>query len=342
MRRTHFTRISAKVFTEKLFGEAMASKQSIVLPEAEDPRVVEAAVRIQKQGIADVTLLGNGDKILKLAKERGVAGQLKNINILDPETDTRVERYAIEMAKKRDHKGVTVEEAFTIMQRDTPIYGTMMVACGDADGMVSGACHTSADTIRPALQLIGNVDDSIVSSLMFMLLPDNVVVYADCALQVSPDAEELGIIAAASASTASAFGIEPHVAMLSFATGLSNTGPLVDKVRSAVSTAKSLVSPAVPVEGPLQYDAAVNREIALAKGAELRSDSNVLVFPDLNCGNITYKAVQQSTGCVVMGPILQGLRRPVNDLSRGCSVDDIVTTTAVTAVQALQCRAVAC
>eukprot|EP01059_Diplonema_ambulator_P005888 TRINITY_DN15669_c0_g1_i1.p1 TRINITY_DN15669_c0_g1~~TRINITY_DN15669_c0_g1_i1.p1 ORF type:complete len:343 (+),score=52.73 TRINITY_DN15669_c0_g1_i1:59-1087(+) len=333
MLRTRCLRISAKSFTDKLFGEAMAKRQSIVLPEGEDARVVEAAIKIQEQGIADVTVLGDADAVWRLARERGLG--LGAVRVIDPSKDMdNVERYAMEMERKRRHKGVTVEQAACLVQSDAPIYGTLMVACGDVDGMVSGACHTSADTIRPALQLIGNVENSIVSSLMFMLLEDQVVIYADCALQVSPNADELGAIAASSAHTAKAFGIDPHVALLSFATGFSNDGPLVQKVRSAAEKAKELLSSHnIPVFGPLQYDAAVNKKIAAAKGENLTNHSTVLVFPDLNCGNITYKAVQQSTGCVVMGPVLQGLRRPVNDLSRGCTVEDIISTTAVTALQ---------
>eukprot|EP01063_Lacrimia_lanifica_P032753 TRINITY_DN5651_c0_g2_i1.p1 TRINITY_DN5651_c0_g2~~TRINITY_DN5651_c0_g2_i1.p1 ORF type:complete len:373 (+),score=123.19 TRINITY_DN5651_c0_g2_i1:90-1208(+) len=337
--------IASAAFMDRLWGGARERPQRIVLPEGEDARVVDAACRIQREGLADVTILGDVDVVHAHVKAAG-AKLPEGLAVLDPrqEDPRRVEGYAEDMLAARrgkagDHE--TLEAACAALQSDAPLYATMMVRSGDQDGMVSGACHTSADTIRPALRLLGSVENQIVSSLMFMLLKERVVVYADCALQVAPDATQLGQIAAQSANTAAEFGVDPAIALLSFATGKSNDGPMVAHTREATRVASSLLtthelSGAPPIYGPVQYDAAVNPSIGKSKGCPLAADgATVLVFPDLNCGNITYKAVQQSTGCVVLGPILQGLTRPVNDLSRGSSVADIVNTVAVTAVQAI-------
>lgn len=261
------------------------------------------------------------------------------MEVVDPTTSTALERYVAEMVEARKHKGMTAEMARDQLQNGMS-YATMMVRCGDADGVVSGAAHTTADTVRPALQLLGGAGGSgkaLVSSVFFMMLPDRVLVYGDCAVNPNPTAEELAAIARTSAATAQAFGIDPRVAMLSYSTLGSGSGPLVEKVEKATEILRAS-APDLAVEGPIQYDAAVDPRVAqskVKKESRVAGKANVLVFPDLNTGNNTYKAVQQSTGGIAMGPVLQGLAKPVNDLSRGCTVDDVVNTVCITAVQAM-------
>ena len=325
--------IAPNVFHDRLLAEAKSKKKRIVLPEGEDTRILLAASEVEKRGIAEVLVLGNEQEIGRVLKSENI----QNVNILDP-TNAREQclKYAEDVYARRKDRGMSLEAAYELMQSDFPSFAAMMVAAGDMDGMVSGSTHTSADTIRSALQLIGTSEDqSTVSSLFFMLLGERVMVFSDCALQVSPDPKQLAEIASSSAKTASAFGVSPNVAFLSYATGDSNSGPKVSLVEEAVTHAKGKVHD-FPISGPLQYDAAVSPRVAKAKKADTDGESTILIFPDLNCGNITYKAVQQATGCIAMGPILQGLKRPVNDLSRGCTIEDIISTVAVTAVQAKQ------
>ena len=245
------------------------------------------------------------------------------------------ERFAEALHEYRKHKGMTELVALDLMQ-DVSYFGTMMVQLGEADGMVSGAAHTTQHTIRPALQFVKTKPGvSLVSSVFFMCLPDRVVVYGDCAINPDPDAEQLGQIAATSADTSRAFGIEPRVALLSYSSGTSGVGSDVDKVREATAFAKTL-RPETPFDGPLQYDAAVDVGTAAKKapGSPVAGQASVLIFPDLNTGNNTYKAVQRETGAIAVGPVLQGLNKPVNDLSRGCTVEDVINTVLITAIQA--------
>ena len=279
--------ITSESFLKRLWGCAQDTRQRIVLPEPGDPRVLAAACEVVRRGLADVTLIGNETTIRQsLQKASPNDPSHDAIHIVDNTTTPLRDNYAHTMCALRKHKNLTLPDAHTLLD-DPPVFATMMVASGDVDGMVSGAVHTSADTIRPALQFIGKPPGGIVSSLMFMLLAGRVVVYADCALQVSPNSEELARIAAASALTSSCFGIDPDVALLSYATGMSNDGPQVAHVREAVDIAAQLVKNDrvhVPVSGPLQYDAAFSVEIARQKGVTSEGARSVFVFPDLNCG----------------------------------------------------------
>ncbi|KAG0612694.1 hypothetical protein M758_6G046400 [Ceratodon purpureus] len=329
-------RMNSKLFQHNLFTRAKQQIQTIVLPEGEEPRTVQAAGTVMRRGLCNLILLGNREKIETLAKQFRV--DLSQVRIVDPRDSSETEKYAKNFYESRKHKGVTLEQAHNIVVEDVNYFGTCMVAAGDADGMVSGAVHTTANTVRPALQIIKTLPGiPVVSSVFFMCLPGKVLVYGDCAINSDPSSEELAAIAVASADTAAAFGITPRVAMLSYATGDSNKGPLIQKVIDATAIARKQ-RPELLIEGPLQYDAAVDPVIAKTKMKGVESNvagkATVLIFPDLNTGNNTYKAVQQATGAVAMGPLLQGLRKPVNDLSRGCTVPDIVTTIALTAVQA--------
>mmetsp|Transcript_10487 Transcript_10487/g.16403 ORF Transcript_10487/g.16403 Transcript_10487/m.16403 type:complete len:283 (+) Transcript_10487:286-1134(+) len=274
---------------------------------------------------------------MNLAKKHGV--NLDKASIVNPATANDFHYMVDKLVELRKHKGVTKEYATNIMEQDPTWYGTMMMLEGKADGMVSGAIHTTADTMRPALQLIKTEPGiNLVSSVFFMLLPDHVYVFGDCAINVDPNSEELAQIAISSAKTAQAFGINPRVAMLSYATGQSNQGPMIDKVRQATQKVKDEMSE-IHIEGPMQFDAAVDAEVAKVKvkdgTSEVAGKATVCIFPDLNTGNNTYKAVQQAARCVAIGPIMQGLRKPVNDLSRGCTVQDIVSTVVITCVQAI-------
>ena len=285
--------------------------------------------------IRDSTLLGRREDIERVLREQAIALDLSQVQIIDPATSPLLQTYATTYYELRRHKGMTLDTAQDCLM-DGAYYGTMMVYLGHADGMVSGAIHTTQHTIRPALQFIKTQPGcSVVSSVFFMCLNDTVVVYGDCAVNPDPTAEELAEIAISSADTARHFGVEPRVALLSYSTGESGAGEEVDKVRSAVSLARAR-RPDLALEGPIQYDAAVDEEVAALKmpGSAVAGHATVFVFPDLNTGNNTYKAVQRESGAIAIGPILQGLRKPVNDLSRGCSVEDIINTVVITALQA--------
>ncbi|HYO36231.1 MAG TPA: phosphate acetyltransferase, partial [Geodermatophilus sp.] len=298
-----------------------------------DERVLRAAERLQRRGVVDLTLLGDAAEVRAAAARAGV--DVGAARLLDPCEPGLRERLALEYARRRAHRGVTMDAARDVVV-DVSYAGTLMVALGMADGMVSGATHTTAQTIRPALELVKTVEGvSIVSSVFFMCLADRVLVYGDCAVNVHPDAAQLAEIAVTSAQTAARFGVEPRVAMLSYSTGASGSGEDVDRVRTATDMVRER-APELSVEGPIQYDAAVDAGVARTKlpGSDVAGRATVFVFPDLNTGNNTYKAVQRSAGAVAVGPVLQGLRAPVNDLSRGATVQDIVNTVAITAIQA--------
>ncbi len=325
--------VTPLMFEQQLMSRARAANAHIVLPEGNDDRILDAAARIMDRGVARLTILGDPKEIAARAERLGLA--LGDSILLSPNDPEHVERYAERYQQLRAHKGVTMEMARDIVT-DVSYFGTMMVLLGEADGMVSGACHTTAHTIRPALEVVKTLENvSVVSSVFLMCLSDQVLVYGDCAVNPDPSAEQLADIALSSAATAAAFGIEPRVAMLSYSTGASGTGADVDKVRLATELLR-VRAPHLPVEGPIQYDAAVDAAVAATKlkGSAVAGHATVLIFPDLNTGNNTYKAVQRSAGAVAIGPVLQGLRRPVNDLSRGALVRDIVNTIAITAIQA--------
>lgn len=325
-------------FLHELVETARADRKNIVLPEGEDPRILRAAEMIHRRNFCDLTVLGDPGRIAQLCQTEGIALDFteEGLDLVDFERDERLRhRYADEYVRLRTHKGVTKETALERML-DGSYFGTMMVQTGDVDGMVSGAAHTTANTIRPALEFVKTAEGvRTVSSVFFMLLEDRVLVYGDCAVIPNPDAHQLADIALASARTARQFGVEPKVAMLSYSTGGSGSGADVETVREATRLVRGM-RPDFEVEGPIQYDAAVDASIAASKlpGSAVAGQATVFVFPDLNTGNNTYKAVQQSAGAVAVGPVLQGLRKPVNDLSRGCTVDDIVNTVAITAIQA--------
>jgi len=323
------------MFIYNLVQKARADRRHIVLPEGDEPRILKAAVELLERGVVDITLLGSRENIQQSLRNHGISLDIAHVNIVDPATSPLLDKYAQRYFEMRRHRGVTLETARDTLL-DSAYYGTMMVQEGHADGMVSGAVHTTQHTIRPALQFIKTRPGcSIVSSIFFMCLEEGVVVYGDCAVNPDPTAQELAEIAISSADTARDFGIEPKVALLSYSTGESGVGEEVDKVREAARLAKTL-KPEIAIEGPIQYDAAVDEEVAALKmpGSAVAGHATVFVFPDLNTGNNTYKAVQRETGAIAIGPILQGLRKPVNDLSRGCTVDDIVNTVVITAIQA--------
>ncbi|NUL47651.1 phosphate acetyltransferase [Cellulosimicrobium funkei] len=323
-------------FLHSLIERARADRKSIVLPEGEDPRILRAAEILRRRDVCELVVLGREAAIREVAAREGLdLTGLTGLRIVDPADSPERERYAEEYARLRAHRGIDLDRARDIMTEGA-YFGTMMVQLGDVDGMVSGAAHTTANTIRPALEFVKTRPGvSIVSSVFFMLLPDRALVYGDCAVNPDPDAEQLADIAVASATTAHQFGVDPRVAMLSYSTGGSGSGDSVDKVRTATELVRA-GHPGLKVDGPLQYDAAVNASVAASKmpESEVAGQATVFIFPDLNTGNNTYKAVQQSSGAVAVGPVLQGLNRPVNDLSRGCTVDDIVNTVAITAIQA--------
>nr|CCA22775.1 phosphate acetyltransferase putative [Albugo laibachii Nc14] len=335
---------SPKQFEHILYIKARQSHRHIVLPEGNDDRILRAADEILRSNLAKLTILGDVHEIQLQAKTLGL--DLSSATLINPVDSEHLERYIDRYLFLRRHKGVVKDMARDVVI-DATYFGTMMVEMGDADGMVSGAYHTTADTIRPALQLIKTFPDRpLVSSIFFMGLEDGVRIFGDCAVNANPSAEQLAQIAVTSAESAQAFGMHPRVAMLSYATGESNSGPNVDKVREATRIAQTL-RPDLDIFGPIQYDAAVDQAVAKQKIKTLTAQServgghaNVLIFPDLNAGNNTYKAVQQATRCIAIGPMLQGLRKPVNDLSRGASVKDIVTTVAITAIQAHQMQSV--
>ncbi len=325
--------VTPLMFEQQLFTEARAAGAHIVLPEGSDDRILDAADRILHRDAARLTILGDPDAIRQRAGTLGL--DLERAQLISPSDPEHVERFAAEYARLRAAKGVTMDMARDRVQ-DVSYFGTMMVLLGEADGMVSGAAHTTAHTIRPALEVIKTMPDvSIVSSVFLMCLADRVLVYGDCAVNPEPTAPQLADIAISSALTARQFGVEPRVAMLSYSTGSSGSGADVEKVRAATELVRQR-APELPVEGPIQYDAAVDPDVAASKlkGSPVAGRATVLVFPDLNTGNNTYKAVQRSAGALAIGPVLQGLRRPVNDLSRGALVRDIVNTIAITAIQA--------
>ena len=327
------TVVTPLMFEYGLVERARSNRRRIVLPEGDDDRVLRAAEILQRRDVCDLVVLGPAAAVRELASREGV--DLTGIELVDPADSPDLERYAQEYARLRAHKGVDAERAREVMQEGA-YFGTMMVHLGDADGMVSGAAHTTANTIRPALEFVKTKEGvGVVSSVFFMLLEDRVLVYGDCAVNPNPNAEQLADIAKASAQTARAFGVDPRVAMLSYSTGSSGSGEDVERVTEATRLVQA-EEPDFPVEGPIQYDAAVDASIAQKKlpGSEVAGHATVFVFPDLNTGNNTYKAVQQSAGAVAVGPVLQGLRKPVNDLSRGTTVEDIVNTVAITAIQA--------
>ena len=326
------TKLSPPAFRYQLIQKARSGVKRIVLPEGDEPRTVRAAVICEEKGIARCVLLGKRESIEAVAAAQGVTLPA-SIEILDP--DAIRDRYVAPMVELRKAKGLTAQQAEALLE-DTVMLGTMMLAEDEVDGLVSGAVHTTASTVRPALQLIKTAPgSSIVSSVFFMLMPDQVLVYGDCAINPEPTAEQLAEIAKQSADSATAFGIAPKVAMISYSTGRSGVGEDVDKVRTATEIAHEKY-PDLVLDGPLQYDAASVVEVGQQKApnSPVAGQATVFVFPDLNTGNTTYKAVQRSANVVSVGPMLQGLRKPVNDLSRGALVDDIVFTIALTAIQA--------
>ena len=327
--------VTPLMFEYELVERARGQRRRIVLPEGEEERILHAADAVLLRGIADITLLGRPATIRARADQLGL--DISAARIVDPHDDELREQFALEYARLRAHKGVTVDAARDVVV-DVSYFGTMMVLLGLADGMVSGAVHTTAHTIRPAFEVIRTTPGvGVVSSVFFMCLRDRVLVYGDCAVIPDPTAEQLADIAISSAATAAQFGVEPRIAMLSYATGDSGEGADVDKVRKATALVRER-RPALSVDGPIQYDAAVDASVARTKlaGSEVAGRATIFVFPDLNTGNNTYKAVQRSAGAVAIGPVLQGLRRPVNDLSRGALVRDIVNTVAITALQAAE------
>ena len=323
------------MFEYKLFNIASNNKKTIVLPESNDDRILRAADIILKRDVANIILLGNEEEIKDRYGKLGL--NLDKSTIIDPDKSELMDKFIDSFYEMRKDKGLLREGAADAMAH-VNYFATMMVHLGYADGMVSGASHSTGDTIRPALQIIKTTSDvSLVSSVFFMCLKTKVLVYGDCAVNQDPDAKELAEIALSSAKTANAFGIEPKVALLSYSTGDSGSGADVDKVKEATKLVKEMCSD-YEFEGPIQYDAAINKDVAAKKlpNSKVAGEANVLIFPDLNTGNNTYKAVQRSSDAVAIGPILQGLNKPINDLSRGCLVEDIVNTVAITAIQAGQ------
>ena len=335
--KTKVSVVTPKMFEYRLIKRAQSRKQHIVLPEGEDERILQAAEILTRREVVDLTLLGNEkvirDKIAKLGL------QLDKVNIVDVPNNDKFEDYAQTYYELRKHKGLEMDNAHDIMS-ELSYFGTMMVYKGDADGMVSGAVHTTRNTLRPAFEFIKTKKGfSIISSVFFMCLPDRVLVYGDCAVNPDPNEDQLAEIAIASAQTAVTFNIQPIVAMLSYSTGDSGVGEDVEKVKEATKKAREMAKKYamdLKIEGPIQYDAAIDPGVAKAKlpRSDVAGRATVFIFPDLNTGNNTYKAVQRSAGAVAIGPVLQGLNRPVNDLSRGCTVTDIFNTVAITAIQA--------
>ncbi|MBI9110601.1 phosphate acetyltransferase [Maridesulfovibrio ferrireducens] len=331
---TKSDKVTPKMFEYKLVQKAKANKQIIVLPEGTAERVLRAADMLTRRGVADIVLLGKADEVGSKISALGL--DMHNVRILDPESSPQFESYCEIYFKLREHKGIRMSDARDRML-DPTYFGSMMVYTGDADGMVSGSVTTTAQTIRPAFEFIKTKPGaSIVSSVFLMCLKDRVLVFGDCAVNPNPNAEQLAEIALSSAQTARIFGVEPRIALLSYSTGQSGKGADVEKVKEAVRIAKER-APDLLIEGPLQYDAAIDPSVAKTKlpDSQVAGRATVFIFPDLNTGNNTYKAVQRSAEqSVAIGPILQGLNKPVNDLSRGCTVPDIVNTVAITAIQA--------
>ncbi len=325
--------LTPRMFQYNLLQRAKKDKKHIVLPEGEDPRILEAAVELKALDIVDITLLGKKDQIEKKALTLGL--DISNLAIINPAEAESFEAYATTFYELRKHKGVNMDMARDSMH-DVSYFGTMMVYKGHADGMVSGAVHTTQHTIRPALQFVKTKPGiGVVSSIFFMCLENRVSVFGDCAINPNPTAEQLAEIAISSAASAEAFGITAKIAMLSYSSGSSGQGEDVERVRRATAIVKEK-APQLRIEGPIQYDAAVDPLVGKSKlpDSEVAGQASVLIFPDLNTGNNTYKAVQRETGALAIGPVLQGLNKPVNDLSRGCTVDDVFNTVIVTAIQA--------
>lgn len=328
-------RITPGAFLYNLEELAGRKKMRIVLPEATEPRVLRAACKVLERDLADIILLGKPGAIKETARAHGIRLDWDKVKIIDPEISELTEKYARKIYELRKHKGINEAMAHDLAT-DGAYFGTMMVREGDADGMVSGAVHTTAHTIKPALQLIKTKPGrNFVTSTFFMALPDRVSAFADCAIVPNPDAEQLAEIAIQTADAAKTFGINPRVAMLSYSSGSSGKGADVEKVRKATELVKKQ-RPDILVEGPIQYDAAVDPEVGRKKmpDSPVAGRANVLIFPDLNTGNNTYKAVQRETGALAIGPMLLGLKKPVNDLSRGATVDDIYNTILLTSIQA--------
>ena len=331
------TVVTPLMFEYGLIERARADRRHIVLPEGDDDRILQAAATLLAREVADLTILGDEGAVRARAVELGV--DIAAATVVSPTDPALVERFAAEYARLRAHKGITLAQAADTVT-DVSYFGTMMVHLGLADGMVSGAAHTTAHTIRPSFEIIKTREGvDVVSSVFLMALADRVLVYGDCAVIPDPTSEQLADIAISSAATARQFGIEPRVAMLSYSTGESGSGADVDKVRAATALVHER-APELLVEGPIQYDAAADAAVAKAKlpESQVAGRATVFVFPDLNTGNNTYKAVQRSAGAVAIGPVLQGLNKPINDLSRGALVDDIVNTVAITAIQAQEAR----
>jgi len=329
-------RLSPPAFRYQLTELARQAKKRVVLPEGEEPRTIQAANICAERGIATPVLIGNPAEIRRVAESQGIVLS-DGVELVDPVTCR--EKYVAPMCELRKAKGLTEVVAREQLE-DAVVLGTMMLEQEEVDGLVSGAVHTTANTIRPALQLIKTAPGSnLVSSIFFMLLPDQVLVYGDCAINPDPNADQLADIAIQSADSAKAFGIDPRVAMISYSTGSSGQGSDVEKVREATKIAQER-RPDLIIDGPLQYDAAIMENVAKSKApnSPVAGKATVFVFPDLNTGNTTYKAVQRSANLISIGPMLQGMRKPVNDLSRGALVDDIVYTIALTAIQAKQLK----
>ncbi|MDT0203811.1 phosphate acetyltransferase [Nocardioides sp. AE5] len=327
------TAVTPLMFEHQLIDDAVAANKHIVLPEGEEERILRASDILLRRGVAELTLLGDPTTIRAKAAQVGV--DITGAQLLSPHDEDLVEEFAAVYHERRKHKGIDLDEAREQV-RDVSCFGTMMVELGRADGMVSGAVHTTAHTIRPALEVVKTQPGvSVVSSVFFMCLANQVLVYGDCAVNPDPTAEQLADIAISSAATAAAFGVEPRIAMLSYSTGSSGSGTDVEKVTKATALVREL-APDLLVEGPIQYDAAIDDAVAKTKlpDSPVAGDATVFIFPDLNTGNNTYKAVQRSANAVAIGPVLQGLNKPVNDLSRGATVRDIVNTVAITVLQA--------
>ena len=333
--QTHI--VTPKMFEYGLLQKARAHKQHIVLPEGEDERILRSAEILIRRDVVEITLLGNEQEIRKKITRLGL--RLEKANIIEMQDNSLIEEYVDTYFDLRKEKGITREIAYDVMS-DVSVFGTMMVYKGHADGLVSGAVHTTQATIRPAFEIIKTKPGiSVVSSVFFMCMSDRVLVYGDCAVNPDPSAQKLAEIAINSAQTARMFGIDPRVAMLSYSTGESGKGENVEKVREATRIAREIAAKSYPdlkLEGPIQYDAAIDPGVAKIKmpKSDVAGKATVFIFPDLNTGNNTYKAVQRSAGAVAVGPVLQGLNKPVNDLSRGCTISDIVNTVAITAIQA--------
>ncbi|GAA3523112.1 phosphate acetyltransferase [Corynebacterium pilbarense] len=325
--------MSPVVFERQLIEQAKANRKHVVLPEGEDDRILQAADQLLKQGVAELTILGDVDDINRRASDLGL--DLTGANLVNHLESELAEEFAAEFAELRKKKGVTIEEARETM-KDVSYFGTMMVHKGLADGMVSGAAHTTAHTIKPSFQIIKTAPGaSVVSSIFLMVMQDRLWAFGDCAVNPNPTAEQIGEIAAVSAKTAAQFGIDPKVAILSYSTGTSGSGPDVERAVEATAKAKEL-APDVAIDGPLQFDAACDPGVGAKKAPDspVAGQANVFIFPDLEAGNAGYKIAQRTGGALAVGPVLQGLNKPVNDLSRGATVPDIVNTVAITAIQA--------